>query len=255
MALTHIHRQIRHQLGKVRVFAKRPRAGCATDMAHDLFNRVFEGRAYLLGQLPGIGERGAVDLPRTGAQHTGGTVQGAVDRAEVRQGMRFGTPVALLAQHFSQALRAAIPTACQPSSVTVMPGWSMSTATNCWRSSSSQAVSNPWLTTAAPEHQALRPSSTRRWPLRRARTLAVGGSAAHMPQMLPSGGNGLRSSAMTAKASVWPSNNLHSRRSCPATWARRLNRSRVWPLPGCGSWSRPSARSAFRAAPRACVSA
>lgn len=67
MALPHIHRQIRHQLGKVRVLAIRPGADRTAHMVDHLLHRIFDTRARLLRQLPRIGAWLAVDLRGAGA--------------------------------------------------------------------------------------------------------------------------------------------------------------------------------------------
>lgn len=78
-------------------------------MLDHLLDCVLDTRTRLLRQLPRISARLAVDLRGAGAQHAGGAVQGAVDRAEVGQRMGLCTCGALGAQYFTQALRRAVP--------------------------------------------------------------------------------------------------------------------------------------------------
>src|SRR5690606_26355962 len=91
-----------------------------------------------------------------------------------------------------------------------------------------------WLSTAAPEHQALRPFRRTSVLLPERVTRACGGSAAHMPHVLPDSTEEHLSSAMIARASVWPSYNLHRPKSWAETLARLRQRSSVRPPPGSG---------------------
>ena len=109
MALAYIHRQVRHQLGKVPVLAIRPRAHSTANMADHLFNAVFDTGPGLLGQLSGIGLGRAIHLFGAGPQHTRGAVQRTVDRAKVGEGMGLRALAALVTQDFRQALRRAVP--------------------------------------------------------------------------------------------------------------------------------------------------
>ncbi len=145
----------------------------------------------------------------------------------------------------------AMPTACHGLLSIVTPGWRNATrASHGPLPSAIHTVSKAWLSSGAPEHHDLMPS--RRQPpsgCGEAITRIAGASAAHMPQVLPSGTSAAcPSSAMIDSASVWPSNSLTRLRSRAATSASARQRSSVRPHPGRGSRSAPESTSCRKAA-------
>src|SRR5450830_605484 len=109
-----------------------------------------------------------------------------------------------------------IPTACQPSLVTVIPDWSRSTAARQGRPSRFQPLTTACVIALAPEHQALTPSST---------------------------------TAPASSAAVWASYNLARLRSCAATAASARQRCKVCPPPGRLRRSKPASTMAHSTCP------
>jgi len=109
MTLADIHRQVRHQLRKVRILAVRARPDGATDVADHLLHAVLDTGAGLLRPWLGIGQRLLIHLPGTRAQNAGRAVQCTVHRAQVGEGMGLRALRAERTQRFSQALRGAVP--------------------------------------------------------------------------------------------------------------------------------------------------